>query len=371
MLVRRCDAMRSDIVFQQLRAVVEDEVVPGKERRALSHHTTQACRPKELREEAPLLSLSAAGFDSVEERMPGVGSEGGFVARIRGQHFVRSGDNLAVGYESSVCRSSREAQRVAALDYLCLLLGAAPNDIRLAPKCFKRGDESVSLIREAAQGTLAARSALHSSHFDPWEWAVGRAPPTVPPPGLYPPPPLPRMQNAQYAKDSALREEDVVSELLLWTQPPGGFQANRLPTWQREFLAKNIAMGTLWKLLARHPQNFVIDQAAGRWWVVDARATPGLPSSAVAPPATGPVASVSAATAQAGPAASQPQQPTPASAGAADGTGLESGQGASSYWQDGDNWWHSGGRWWNEWGWGGSQRDSEWQSQDARDQKWQ
>ena len=186
-----CDATRADPLFQRLRAVLQDQVIAGKERQALSHHTTQACRPKALREEAPLISLGAAGFDSVEETMPGgvAGSAGGFVARIRGQNLLRSGDNLAVEYESPACQSSREAQRVAALDYSCLLLGAAPNDIRLAPKCFKRGDESVATIREAAQGTFAERSALSSSQFDPWEWAAGRAPLVVPPPGLYPSPP--------------------------------------------------------------------------------------------------------------------------------------------------------------------------------------
>ena len=159
-----------------------------------------------------------------------------------------------------------------ALEYLCILLGAAPNEIRLPPKCFKRGSESVAIIREAAQAVLAARSALPSSQVDPWEWVVGRAPPNVPPPGHYPaPPPFARPRCPPFAGNAALREEEVVSELLTWRQPKGGgFIVSSLPAWQRDFLATNVAPSGLWALLERHPRRFVVDRATSSWWFADA-----------------------------------------------------------------------------------------------------
>ena len=362
-----CDAMRADPLFQQMRQFLLAEIAPGKERQALSHHTTKSCRPKELREEAPLVSLASAGFDNVEE------IQGGFVVRIRGQNLIQNGDNLAVEYVSPVCVSNKEAQRVAAVEYLCLLLGASPNDIRLAPKCFKQGDLSVEILRAAAQGILAARSGLSTSHlFDAWEWATGRAPLVPPAPGLYPPAPQPRQRDTQYSKDVALREEDVVSELLLWKQPPEGFDACKLLICQREFLAKNICPGTLWKFLGRHPQMFITDQAAKKWWLKKegVSTTLGLPASssgaAAPPPPVGatpppqtqaqPVASVSVATGQAAQqpalqqaaaAAPPPQMPAPAAAG-------------DPWARFGDDRWRRGNRWHRGWG---DRRWNTWQSQ--------
>ena len=130
----------------------------------MSHHTTNSCRPKESPAEAPLTSLSAAGLDDDEP----AGRPGEVVVRIRGQNLIRNGDNLGAAYESPPCRSGKEARSVAALEYLSILFGAAPNEIRLPPKCFKRGSESVAIIREAAQAVLAARSALPSSQVDIW-----------------------------------------------------------------------------------------------------------------------------------------------------------------------------------------------------------
>ena len=124
-----CVVMRNAPLFKELWTVLEREVVPGKERPALSHHTTMSCRPKESRAEAPLTSLSAAGLD---DDVP-AGRPGEVVVRIRGQNLIRNGDNLGAGYESPPCRSGKEARSVAALEFMCILLGVASDEIRLPP----------------------------------------------------------------------------------------------------------------------------------------------------------------------------------------------------------------------------------------------
>ena len=48
-----CVVMRNAHLFKELWTVLEREVIPGRERPALSHHTTMSCRPEELQMEAP------------------------------------------------------------------------------------------------------------------------------------------------------------------------------------------------------------------------------------------------------------------------------------------------------------------------------
>ena len=275
-----CEAMRAHPLFQNLLQILQDETFPGRERKSLSHHTTVSCRPKEQRAEAPLVCLGAAGFDFVKET-----TTGKYFVRISADNLIHNGDKRAVVYESPVRPSSKEAQRIAALEYQCLLLGAAPSEIRLAPKCFKRSDDSVATIRREAESILRNRGILAASQlYDPWEWVAGPPPLMPAPPGLYPDPPQPRRGHVEYAKDLALREEDVVSELMEWSQPPHGFDACRLLLCQREFLAKNIAPGTLWEMLARHPHAFSVDKTARKWWLVRQGSLPGVFASSSSQP---------------------------------------------------------------------------------------
>ncbi len=131
--------MRQDPIFLALLGVVEEEVIPGKERQALSYHTTAQCRRG-----APLESLKGCGLD-VPITMGASTS-----VRLRMPNFMEAGDGRRVEFLSAGHASAVEAKRRTVMEYLTLLLGAEPNRVHLPPKCFRGGERSIERLRDAA-----------------------------------------------------------------------------------------------------------------------------------------------------------------------------------------------------------------------------
>ncbi len=314
-----CAIMRADPAFAALFQVVSEEVKRDMERQALSHHTTTSCRLKHLRHEAPAVSLHEAGMDTpIADAGVGVSAVPGVRVRLDMPNLLRAGDGRPVAYVTDACVDHVEAKRQAALEYMCLMLGVEPQQVRLPPKCFKRGGASVERVREAARAACLARRV---GDFDAWAWTAG--PLTAQPVfGAPPPPPRgPRPSLYTAPKDESAREALVLRELLSWREPWGGFQASRLPPWQRQFLEANVPKGGMCAFLERHPDEFGFHRERGLWWKrvagVSAATSSGIPREAADQP--GQAAGVSAAAAEGALAAACRGQGAHAAAAASEG----------------------------------------------------
>jgi len=285
--------MRADPIFQALFAVVHTETRKGRERQALSHHTTASCR----REGAPIQSLKASGIDTA------IVSDRGVRVRLIMPNFMEASDGRRVEYETAICANHDEAKRLAAQEYLCLLLGVEPNMVWLPNKCFTDGCRSVGRLREAARVAHAARG---QAAFDAWAWAVGTHQEAY----TGPPPPPPAGQLGSRYTAPAAHEENARDQLILdtiqsWQMPMGGFRGCHMRREQYEFLEEHIPRRGLMSWLQRHSDVF-------RVWHV-----PG-PGGGVC---WDRVEGVSAATRLAAPAATAPAAAAPAAAAPADASG--------------------------------------------------
>ena len=113
----------------------------------LSHHTTKSRQTKNMKDKSPIESLKARGFEDAQKT-----KDGHQVHVVMGNCFVH-GDNARVDYQGPVCGAAAQkpAQEEAAMDLLRLLLGAAPQSVRLAPGSLQLGAKSTADIREAAR----------------------------------------------------------------------------------------------------------------------------------------------------------------------------------------------------------------------------
>jgi hypothetical protein len=188
-----CEIMRADPIFNALLATITAEIVPGKERPALSHHTTTSCQVSH--EGAPLVSLNRAGMDApIDRPFPGAGvfAAPGKLIHLSAPSFLTDGDGIAVEYETAVWPTVAEAKRQACLEYMALLLGHEPDRVRLPPRCFRHGQESVDRARAAARQTRASRPPPGHG-FDAWAMvASGNALAVSAGARFGPPPPPPR-----------------------------------------------------------------------------------------------------------------------------------------------------------------------------------
>ena len=119
--------LRETEMFQKLFKKVEEAVVPGKERGLLSHHFHAAC-PSDI---APVRSLKSCGLDKAIPSPCGKG----FIVWLNLPHTFYNDDDWGIHYCSPTCVDLKNAQTIACLEILTILLAMQPNLVRIPEAC--------------------------------------------------------------------------------------------------------------------------------------------------------------------------------------------------------------------------------------------
>ena len=120
-------ALRKTPMFQELFRVVKNAVHSGKERQCLSHHTTAACRANR----APVESLKSCGLEEAIVSPCGTCVH----VHLHLPHTFYNDDCWGIHYYSPPCPRLKDAQKIACLEILTILLAMQPNLVRIPPKC--------------------------------------------------------------------------------------------------------------------------------------------------------------------------------------------------------------------------------------------
>ena len=127
----------------------------GKERQCLSHHTTASCRANR----PPVLSLKSCGLEEPIQSPCGTGVH----VHLHLPHTFYDDDCWGIHYYSPTCPRLKEAQKIACLEILTILLAMQPNIVRIPLKCVAVDPRE---LRDAGRRIHEARLNLFKDPFE-------------------------------------------------------------------------------------------------------------------------------------------------------------------------------------------------------------
>ena len=145
--------LRQEPMFQDLFRVVKNAVHSGKERQCLAYHTTQSCRANQA-SRAPVESLKSCGLEKAIESPCGRGVH----VHLHLPHTFYDDDCWGIHYYSPPCPCLKDAQKIACLEILTILLAMQPNLVRIPRKCV--GIDPSVLRMEGRR--------IHKARLDQW-----------------------------------------------------------------------------------------------------------------------------------------------------------------------------------------------------------
>ena len=291
-------------------------------RSVLSHHGTQSCQPGKV--ESPWTSLGECGLNAVlpaeectrtatdacrctmceakKKTQPTQPLARKYCVLVEGPGMFAHGDGLEWIYESAPWWDKNAAKHHACLEILAFLLVVGPDAVHLHTNTLVNIDglrQRARAVRERFLEDVGRRS-MHGA-----EWTCSVVPKDLE--ARPRPQPLARL-SSQFVpladgESQDARDREVVEFLRASTTPLQWQNPSRAPRPVREFLARRVEKGGLWKLLQRVPGCDL--RGPTRGWLYRLPAAPAQVPPPPPPPAAHPQAP------EAGEAAHRAKPPPP------------------------------------------------------------